>query len=300
MTSQKRAYLFALAAVLMWSTVATAFKLALDYYDPLQLLLTASGISIIVLAVAVWQQGALSRLPLLLSRRPAHYLLLGLINPLCYYITLFGAYDRLPAQQAQSLNYTWAITLSLLAVPFLGQKLRWRDGLACLLGYSGAVIIATRGDLLALQFESTVGVALALFSTLLWSGYWILNTRNQDDPLSSLLLAFLVGWPFTLLATVLFSDLDLWRWQGLMGATYVGLFEMGLAFLCWMMAMKQAQNTSKISNLIFISPFLSLFFINTFLHEPIHPATYLGLGLIVCGLLSQQLRGPRRASPVSE
>ena len=89
MTSQKRAYLFALAAVLMWSTVATAFKLALDYYDPLQLLLTASGISIIVLAVAVWQQGALSRLPLLLSRRPAHYLLLGLINPLCYYITLF-------------------------------------------------------------------------------------------------------------------------------------------------------------------------------------------------------------------
>jgi hypothetical protein len=33
---------------------------------------------------------------------------------------LFEAYDRLPAQVAQALNYTWALTLTLLAVPVLG------------------------------------------------------------------------------------------------------------------------------------------------------------------------------------
>ena len=48
--------------------------------------------------------------------------LLGLINPTAYYLILFAAYDRLPAHIAQPINYT-CITLALLAVPLLGQRL---------------------------------------------------------------------------------------------------------------------------------------------------------------------------------
>ena len=64
----------------------------------------------------------------------------ALLNPVLYYLVLFEAYDRLPAQIAQPLNYTWAITLALLAVPLLGQRLSGRDMLAVLLGYGGVVI----------------------------------------------------------------------------------------------------------------------------------------------------------------
>ena len=35
----------------------------------------------------------------------------GLINPCIYYLLLFQAYDRLLAQQALALNYTWPIVL---------------------------------------------------------------------------------------------------------------------------------------------------------------------------------------------
>ena len=41
MHDQKKAYLYGLATVLLWSTVASAFKLALRYLDPAQLLLYA-------------------------------------------------------------------------------------------------------------------------------------------------------------------------------------------------------------------------------------------------------------------
>ena len=41
---------------------------------------------------------------------------LGFLNPFLYYVVLFKAYDLLPAQEAQPLNYTWAITLAILFV----------------------------------------------------------------------------------------------------------------------------------------------------------------------------------------
>ena len=66
---------------------------------------------------------------------------LGLINPTAYYLILFAAYDRLPAHIAQPINYTWAITLALLAVPILGQRLTLRSLWGILTSYLGVVIL---------------------------------------------------------------------------------------------------------------------------------------------------------------
>ncbi len=59
------------------------------------------------------------------------------------------------------------------------------------------MVIATKGDVMALQFDNPFGVALALLSTLLWAMYWILNTKNQADPVLGVLLGFLVSLPFS-------------------------------------------------------------------------------------------------------
>ena len=76
--------------------------------------------------------------------------------------------------------------------------------------------------------------------------------------------------------------------SGILGAIYVGLFEMGITFLFWLKAMQNATNTVKIANLIFISPFLSLIYIYFILHEPIYISTLYGLLLIIAGLIIQQ------------
>src|SRR5690606_1655272 len=82
--------------------------------------------------------------------------------------------------------------------------------------------------------------------------------------------------------------------SGFAAAVYVGVFEMGIAFVLWSWAMKKAENTARVSNLIFISPFLSLVFIALILGEIILSSTYIGLVLIVSGLWLQQ-HGSRRA-----
>ncbi|WP_417579363.1 DMT family transporter [Nitrincola sp.] len=290
MKDQKKAVLLALGAVACWSTVATAFKLSLDYFSPAQLLWVATLTSVTLLLGILATQGRLSQLLPILRQRPGFFLLAGLMNPTLYYLILFQAYDRLPAQQAQTLNYTWAITLTLLAVPFLGQTIRRQDWIAITLGYAGAMVIATRGDLLSLQFDDPIGVALALFSTFIWAGYWILNTRNQADPLISLTLSFMLALPMITLATAVLSDFHLIHWQGWLGAIYVGVFEMGIAFMLWLMAMRYAENTARISNLIFISPFVSLIFLRFLVGEQIYPATLVGLVMIVIALLIQQIK----------
>lgn len=288
MSNQRKAWLYALATVLLWSTVASAFKLSLQFFAPSQLLLVASVTSVLLLGGLLAGQRKLGLALTTLRTRPLFFISLGILNPALYYLLLFEAYRLLPAQQAQAINYTWAIALSLLAVPFLKQRLNRFDVVAIMLAYLGALIIATRGDPFSLNFDSGYGVLLALASTLIWAGYWILNTRNSTEPLLSLFLTFSCSLPFTLLACGVLSDFELRAWQGWLGAIYVGLFEMGIAFLLWLLALRHTRQAAHISNLIFLSPFISLLLLRWLVHEPIATATPLGLLLIVAALLVQQ------------
>ena len=289
MKSSNLAYVYGMAAVFLWSTVATAFKIALSYYTPLQLVFVAVLTSIIALAgILAWQK-KLSLLKQQFLHRPMFYLVTGLINPFLYYVVLFKAYSLLPAQQALSLNYTWAVLLPLLAAPLLKQHLRKSDIAAALIAYTGVFIIATGGDISGFSFDSPLGIGLALTSTLLWCLYWIVNTKDQGDPVVSLLLSFLIGLPFIAVTLLLTDTLPSFSIKAIFAGMYVGLFEMGITFVLWLMALKTATRTANISTMVFLSPVMSIGFIAWILQETIAMATYLGLAFILSGMMLQQL-----------
>jgi drug/metabolite transporter (DMT)-like permease len=292
--NQKLAYAYGLGTVLIWSTVASAFKIALRHLDHLQLLLVADAVSCATLALILALQGRLALFRDLGRRELVRNCLLGALNPFLYYVVLFKAYSLLPAQVAQPLNYTWAITLAVLSAPLLGQRLTPRDLAAIAVSYAGVVVLSTRGNLAGLDFGSPLGVGLALFSTVIWALYWIANTRNATDPTLALLLNFLAALPLVLGATLLFSSLPALTGaaaEGLLAACYVGVFEMGVSFVFWLQAMRLTESTARIGNLIFLSPFLSLALIHMILGETIHAATYAGLALILAGNLLQKRSG---------
>lgn len=294
---RRKAYLYGIATVLLWSTVASAFKLSLRYLDYAQLLLYASAVSTVALGCAVLVQGKVGHLWCEARRAWRRALLLGLCNPLAYYLVLFSAYERLPAQEAQPLNYTWALTLALLSVPLLKQRLRWQDGVGGIVCYAGVLVISTHGDVFALHFTDSLGVVLALGSTVLWALYWIFNTREAGDQTVRLFLNFALSLPFVGLYCAWQSSLWPVPIEGLVGAGYVGLFEMGVAFVLWQQALRYAENTAQVGNLIFVSPFLSLGFIYLLVDEAIRPSTPVGLALVVAGLVLQQMRSS--AQPIS-
>ncbi len=123
MKNQTKAYYCGILAVLCWSTVATAFKISLNYLTPAQLLFIASLTSWIFFAFLIVVQKKVNLLFSYSKKEYYHSFLFGVINPFIYYLLLFKAYDLLQAQEAQTINFSWAITLSLLSVPILKQSL---------------------------------------------------------------------------------------------------------------------------------------------------------------------------------
>ena len=286
--TDRRAVKMGLGAVMLWSTVATAFSLSLEYLTPLQLVTLATVVSWCFFAIRLSSAERRQVLRAASPKARATGLLVGWLNPGLYYLVLFAAYNQLPAQEAMAINYSWGITLALLAAPLLRQRLSSGALLAACISYSGIVVIATRGAPLSLEFAQPLGVGLALLSTLLWSLYWVINTRLSLDPEVNLFLNFSGALPL-LLALLWWSDTPFPAvWQGWAGGLYVGLFEMGLAFVLWMGAMKATTSTLRISSLIFLSPPLSLVLIWVIAGEPVKAYTLIGLVLILFGLWLQR------------
>lgn len=288
MHQQKNAYLHALAAVLMWSTVASAFKLSLRHLDYLHLLFFSSGTAVITLWAILACQG---RLPVLLTYSKRQYLysaFLGFLNPFLYYIVLFKAYSLLPAQEALSLNYTWPLVLVLLSALLLKQKLTLGSLAALLVSFLGVVVIGTRGDPTSLSFSHPYGASLALGSSLIWASFWIFNLKDEREEVAKLFISFGFGFLYVLVLLGFGRGIEFPSLAGLGGAIYSGLFEMGLTFVVWLRALRLSDSAARVSNLVFLSPFISLFLIQLIVGERILASTLVGLSLIIAGILAQE------------
>ncbi len=300
MERQRQAYLYALAAVAMWATVASAFKIALRYMDFLQLLFFSSFISLIVFFLILVLQRRLHLLRTCNRRAYVRSALFGFLSPFLYYTILFKAYSLLPAQEAQPLNYTWPIMLVLLSIPLLKQAIGVRSICAVVISFVGVLVISTRGNLLDLRLTNPLGVSLALGSSVVWALFWIYNLRDSRDVVARLFLNFAFGTVYTLLAVVSFSSITLSFPPAVFGALYVGLFEMGLTFIVWSKALATSRTTAQVGNLVYLAPFVSLLIIRVAVREEILVSTAVGLILIVTGILVQQSRRhhPHGDSPI--
>ena len=288
MDRHTQAYVYAAAAVLLWSTVASAFKLTLRYLDVFQMLFYASAVSAALLFAILVAEGKLGLLRTFSRGQYARSAALGLLSPAVYYIVLFRAYSLLPAQEAQPLNMVWPLVIVVLSVPLMGQRFGWVTIVAMLVSFFGTLVISTHGDVLGLNFTSVQGTVLALGSAFLWALYWISNAKDERDEVAKLFLSFMFGLGFVAIAVAAFSDYRVQDTRGLVGAAWVGIFEMGVTFVVWSKALSMARTTAHVSQLIYLTPILSLIFINLFVGERILGSTVVGLMFVTGGIL---LRG---------
>lgn len=287
MKSQTKSYIYALSAILCWSTVGTAFKLALQQLDYSNLLFGSILISFFIFILLT---SILKKWQLVFKQTKQDILksaLLGFINPALYYYILFLVYDILPAQEALSLNYFWPIVLVILSVPILKHKLNFIGIISIFISFVGCLIITTRGDFLSFRFSNPIGILLALSTTLVWSFFWLLNVKDHRDEVIKLLMNFGFGLFYVTLYMLFTNKIKVPNINGSLLVIYIGIFEMGITFYLWLKALSYTQTTIKISNLIYISPFISLLFINFILNEKILFSTILGLIFIVIGILLQ-------------
>ncbi len=292
----RKAYIYVSAVVLLWATVPSAFKISLRYLDSLHLVLYASFVSLIVFLITLIIRKKLHLIITCSSRQYITSALLGLLNPFIYYIILFKAYSMLPAQEAQPLNQTWAIILSVLSYLLLKQRLTVKSIAALFISFAGVVIISTHGDVLGMSFSNLPGALLALGSAFFWALFWLFNIKDARDPVVKLTLNFLFGFLYIFVLMLLLGRIELPNHPGFIGAVYIGIFEMGITFVFWLKALELSQNTARISNIIYLVPFLSLFVIRLAVGEHIRVSTIVGLFFIIGGIILQHYTPPHGTS----
>ncbi len=286
MDIQRKGYIYAIISVLLWSTVASAFKITLRYTTVLTLLFYASIVSLSILFIVLLVQGKIKDLRRYNTRDYIYSILLGFLNPFLYYMVLFKAYSLLPAQEAQALNYMWPIMVVLFSIPLLKERITIKGFLTMILSFLGVLIIITHGDLKQLSVGNLYGVILAISSAVIWGIYWILTIRDRRDEILRLFLNFSMGILFIIPITILFSSSLLPSTiPAFIGVIYIGLFEMGVTFLLWLNALKYSITTAQVSILIYLVPFLSLIFISFIVGERIEFSTIIGLIFIVIGIV---------------
>lgn len=286
MKQTDKAILYACIAVLSWSTVATAFKKSLEHISHFELVLVSCLTSLVIFTILMTVQKKWKLIKGMTVKEWGNFALLGLLNPVAYYLVLFKSYDLLPAQIAQPINYAWPIVLVVLLAVFTRQPVPPKKYIGMAISLGGVALISLGGGQALGGKLPASGLLLAALSAFLWASYWVVNNRNKDrfDASLAFFMTFLFGSIYMGIGS-LFTEVNLHTVPGLLWGSYVGAFEMGIPFIFFGLAMRKTDNPTLINQLTYLSPFLSLFIISVVLGEKIVPTTIGGLILIVFGII---------------
>ena len=283
----KKAIIYAGMAVLLWSTVATAFKIALRNLQPFELMFYSSVFSTITLFIAVIIKQKFINFKYLKIKDYLLFAFLGLLVPFGYYSILFKAYDLLPAQIAQAINFTWPIAIVILSVIIKKEKLSILQFAAIFISFIGAYVVISGGNFNNIINFNIQGIIYAFLSVFIWATYWLINKELNYDMSIALFFIFLFGSIYALITNVIFYPMAIPQITDLIPALYIGLFEMSITFFVWLTALKSAKSTVIVNNIIYLTPFISLLIINFILKEIIKNSTIIGLFLIISGIVLQ-------------
>lgn len=285
MQDNNKALIYGVITVLSWSTVATMFKIALAHYSYFEMLLVASFTALLFFAIVITAQRKWHLVRQLSVKQWSKIAFLGLLNPTMYYLVLFKAYDLLPAQVVQPINYSWPIVLLLLLALFARQPIAKSKYIGMFLSLFGVALISFGSGNTGQGNIAVVGLLLAFLSAFIWAGYWMMNRKSENlDSAVLLFSGFLTGFIYLLIGS-LFVDVHLDSQAGFLSSVYIGLFEMGIPFVFFGLALQKTKNPTLINQMCYLSPFISLFLIHIVLKEEIYVTTYIGLILIVFGIV---------------
>ncbi|PLB87321.1 EamA family transporter [Dysgonamonadaceae bacterium] len=298
MKDNNKAILYVSITVLSWATVASAFKLALSSLTYYELLLIASFTALIAFAIILTFRKRWFLLRSVNKGQWRMFAIAGMLNPTMYYLVLFKSYELLPAQIAQPINYMWPVVLSVMLAIFARQRIPAFKFAGMAISLAGVAVISVGPGQLTGVGLSVLGLTLGIGSAFVWATYWLINRMNAEtDQIMSLFLNFFFGTIYLLMIAP-FMKIEISSLQGVLAAVYSGLFEMTIPFIFFGIALKKTDNPALINHLCYLSPFLSLFIIHLILGESIYSTTYIGLALIVGGLLFNEYIGKRMSKKI--
>lgn len=277
----------ALAAILLWSTLALAG-------NGLQ-----SVPRFLLLGIVFLTSGTISLVLREGWRVPLKVFLVGVGGIFGYHFLYFTAFAHAPAVETNLINYLWPlliVVLSPLVLPNTRLGLNHIIGALC--GLAGASLIATGGKA-NLQLIYLGGYSAAFAAAVTWALYSLLTKRLPPFPTSSIGAFCLICGILSLGIYAVnggtlqeIARVTPLQWVFLL---LVGIGPMGAAFFAWDAALKGG-DPRIIGALAYLTPLLSTLNLVIFAGQRLTPVSFLAMCLIIIGAVVGSWKSRRPAS----
>ena len=282
----KKNYTYAILTVSIWATMATVVKLILSDIPNLQALSVSSFFAAAFLLLLNLKNGAIKNMKQYAVKDYAIMAGLGFLGLFLYSALYYYGLAQLGAQDACILNYLWPIMLVICSCIVLKEKFTLTKGFAMVCSFVGIIILSLGGERVATG-NAGLGMAACIIAAVCYGLFSVLNKKADYDQN----IAMMVMW---LVAAVCAAALGLVteEWKPVVGVQWLGMLWLGViidavAYLLWALSLKGVENTAKIANLAYLTPFLSLVVSAVVFKESIKPHKMVALILIVGGILLQ-------------
>jgi drug/metabolite transporter (DMT)-like permease len=277
----------ALLAVVFWGISFVATKAVLGEFSPATLIFSRAGLGSLLLCAILALRGG----PILPPRDAWGALaVIGFVG-----VAFHQMLQAYALRLTSAVSTGWLIGLipvwsALLAAVFLRERFGPRKIAGLVVGFTGALLVVTRGDVAPgmLALPSTRGDLLVLASTLNWALYTVLGhaTIRRLGPTRATAGAMLMGW--LMLAPVFVAGEGWWDYARLSppgwGALlFLGFAASGLGYLFWYGAIERVE-TSRVASLLYLEPLVTMAAAILLLGETVGVVTVLGGLTVLCGV----------------
>lgn len=281
----KKTYFYAGVSIFCWSTVATTCKILLRELNNMQLLWMNSLVAgLFLLGLNI----ALGNFNKYRNYKVKDYLIMisiGIPSTIFYYMFYYAGTDILPASQAFIINYLWPIMSVLFACIILREKFTLKKFIAILVSFFG-VLVVVGGNINGFDKQMLVGALYCILGAVSYGIFTALNQKKNYNKSMTLMVSYFAAFIFTTVINLIKGDLFIPEVNQWMGFLWNGVFTVAIANTFWVIALEKGK-TEKVSNLAYITPFLSLIWTFLFLGEKIKLNSWIGLIIIVFGILIQ-------------
>ncbi len=281
----KKEYIYALLSILMWSTSATAAKLLMGEFNNIQVLCISSLVASVALLIInlLFRKNKAYK-----SYKPKDYLIMTLIGMpgiFLYYIFYYIGVANLLASQAFIINYMWPIMSVVFACIILKESFTVRRVIAIALSFVGVMFVAGQ-ELLMFDPRTALSMLSCFAAAVCYGLFTALSKKvNYDSSLINM-LSFFVTFVITGVILAVKKEFFTVSSTQFLGFVWNGVFTMAIPNTLWVLALRNG-NTAKISNLAYITPFLSMVWTMLFLKEPLNVLSIIGLVIMVGGIIIQ-------------
>ena len=282
----KKNYIYAFLTVSIWGTLAAVAKLLLSDIPNLQTLTVSSVFAFIFMLIINIKNGSVKKMKMYSAKDYVIMAALGFLGLFLYSALYYYGLTELSSQEACILNYLWPLMLVICSCIILKEKFTLTKAIAMIGSFAGIVILST-GNNMTEDKGAVAGIVSCIIAAVCYGLFSVLNKKFDYNQNITMMVIWLAVAAFSAPLGLLTEE-----WKPIVGVQWLGMIWLGVvinavAYLLWALALKGAENTAKIANLAYLTPFLSLIVSAVVLKEQITPRAIIALVFIIGGILLQ-------------